>query len=672
MEIIDPRAAFESGNAALGEGRAEDAVVHYRKAMGAAPDVVEVHHNLTAALAQLGRNDEAIGAARLGLEQRQDYAPLHVALANLLSLTGEVKEARAHYEEALRLDHDLAVAWSGMAGIFMAEGSYEIASEKYRKAMSINKNDIVSMNNLAICQMSLGRHHDALALYRDLVALNPAVGSLRNNLAQVLQALGRHDEAVASFRRALELDQKIDNLAPFFMQSLMYQCAWDDLATVKQMVLDETHRRLADGLAITVQPFSLAGTDAPADLRLAASRSYAAHCAVAVKGLADRLRFKYLPARVGPLRIGYISPDFRQHSVATAFKDLIARHDREYFEWFGYAIGRETRDHMTDYFRSQFNHFTDFNEKDLEETARHIHQDRLDLLVDLSGFTRHSALELLELRPAPLQAHYLGYGATLGTDCVQYLITDAVNTPPELAEHCAEAVIYLPDSFMATSKPEIAAEIPDRASQGLPEGAMVFANFNAHYKFDPETFDLWLDLLAALPGSVIWLLQGSDGAMANLRATATSKGIDPDRLIFAPRAPHPEHLARLSLADLSLDCRHHTGGVSTMDALWSGLPVLTIAGDNQSARTGASILHSAGLADLAVGSLAEYRAKALQLALDPDALANLKARVRAATGTAPLFDTARLARHLEAAYREIVRRHRSGETVGSFAAHEVL
>ena len=528
------------------------------------------------------------------------------------------------------------------------------------------------MNNMAICQLNLGRHHEALALYRDLVVLNPDMGPLHNNLGQVLQGLGRHDEAVSAFRRALELDQNIDNLAPFLMQSLMYQCAWDDLGEIKRRVMDETSRRLRDGLPITVQPFSLAGTDAPPPLRLAAARFYSAHCAASVTALRDRLGFRHDPAQAGRLRIGYISPDFRQHSVATSFKDLIACHDRTNFEWFGYAIGSGPRDHVSEYFRAQFGHFADFKDQDLEQSARHIHNDRLDLLVDLSGFTRHSALELLELRPAPVQAHYLGYGATLGADCVQYLITDAVHTPPELAAHCAEALVYLPDSFMATSRPEIDAAPPDRRSQGLPEAATVFANFNAHYKFDPDTFDLWLDLLRELPGSVLWLLRGGDVAMANLCATATARGIDAERLIFASRVPHSEHLARQSLADLSLDCRYHTGGVSTLDALWSGLPVLSLAGDNQSARTGASILHAAGLGELAVGSMAEYREMALHLACDPAALAALKARLRANMATAPLFDTPRLARHLEAGYREMVRRGRAGEAIGSFAAAQVL
>ncbi|MDA1101108.1 MAG: tetratricopeptide repeat protein [Proteobacteria bacterium] len=672
MEETDPKLEFEGGNGALAEGRAEDAVAHYRKALSVAPDVVEIHHNLAAALAQLQRLEEAADVAREGLVRRPEYAPLHVALGNLLSQGDAAETARQHYQKALQQDPELGSAWSGMASLLMAEGDYETALEKYHKALLLNPKNTLCLNNMAICQLNLGRHHEALALYRDLIVLNPDMGSLHNNLGQVLQGLGRHDEAVSAFQRALELDQNIDSLAPYLMQSLMYQCAWDDLARIEQEVLAETAQRLRDGRPIKVQPFSLAGTDAPAALRLAAARSYSAHCAASMADLRDRLAFRHAPAQPGRLRIGYISPDFRQHSVATAFRDLITCHDRTGFEWFGYVIGGGPRDQVTEYFRSQFGHFADFKNLDLEHSARHIHGDRLDLLVDLSGFTRHSALELLELRPAPVQAHYLGYGATLGADCVPYLITDAVHTPPELAVHCSEALVYLPDSFMATSRPEIDAAMPDRTSQGLPEDAVVFTNFNAHYKFDPNTFDLWLGLLRELPGSVFWLLRGGDVAMANLRARAVIGGIDADRLIFAPRAPHAEHLARQSLADLSLDCRHHTGGVSTLDALWSGLPVVSLAGDNQSARTGASILHAAGLGELAVKSMAEYRETALHLARDRRALTVLKARLRGNMTTAPLFDIPRLARHLETAYGEMIRRDRAGAAFSSFAVAQAL
>jgi predicted O-linked N-acetylglucosamine transferase (SPINDLY family) len=260
----------------------------------------------------------------------------------------------------------------------------------------------------------------------------------------------------------------------------------------------------------------------------------------------------------------------------------------------------------------------------------------------------------------------------LGTDSIAYLLTDPVHTPPELASHCSEHLVYLPDSFMATSRPEGDASQPDRASQGLPDDAVVFANFNAHYKFDPDTFNVWMALLAQVPDSILWLLRGSEGAKANLRATARAQGIDPRRLVFADKAPHGAHLARHSLADISLDCRHHTGGVSTLDALWALVPVISIAGANHSARTGASILHAAGLGELAVADMAAYRAKALHLARNPDVLADLKSRLLAKHAAAPLFDTPRLARHLEAAYGEMIRRHRAGAAPGSIAAAEVL
>ncbi len=672
MEQIDPQVEFEGGNGALAEGRAEDAVAHYRRALTAAPHVVEIHHNLAAAYERLQRLEEAAEVARQGLVQRPDYVPLLVALANLLDQSGDGHGACHYYEAALRLDPGNAPAWSGLGNLHLTYGAYEIALEKFSKALELNPGHMVAMNNLAICRLHMGHHHEALALYRDLVSAYPEVGEFHGNLGQVLQGLGRHDEAVAAFRRAMELDVSADNVAPYLMQSLMYQCAWDDLGRIRQRVLDETRARLRDGLPITVQPFSLAGTDADAALRLAAARSYSRHCAANVAGLRSHLAFDYVPSISPRLRIGYVSPDFRQHSVATAFKDLIARHDRDRFEWHGYVLGGGGRDEMTAYFQTQFDEFTDLEGMDLEAAARRVHGDGLDLLVDLSGFTRHSALELLELRPAPVQAHYLGYGATLGSEAVDYLVSDPVHTPASLAMHCSEALVYLPDSFMATSRPDIAADMPSRQSEGLPYDGTVFANFNAHYKFDPETFAVWMDLLRELPRSVLWLLRGSEVAMDNLRAAVKGHGVASRRLVFAERAPHPEHLARQSLADVGLDCRHHTGGVSTLDALWSGLPVISIAGDNQSARTGASILRAAGLGDLAVKDLAAYRDKALALARNSEALASLKLRLLAGQTRAPLFDTDRLARHLEAAYGEMVRRYRAGEGVGSFEAAQVL
>ncbi|MFP6773341.1 MAG: tetratricopeptide repeat protein [Alphaproteobacteria bacterium] len=304
MERIDPAAEFEGGNSALAEGRAGDAVRHYRRALRVAPDVVEVHHNLAAALARLFRREEAVEAARRGLASRPDFAPLQVALANLLSEAGQYDAARTHYQAALRQDDKLAAAWSGLAGVAMAQGAFEEASGNYQTSLRLSPKNPVAMNNLAICEQRLGHAHDALSLYRDLAVLNLELGQVQNNLGQVLQGLGRHDEAVAAFRRALELeqqsDERIDNVAPFLMQSLMYQCAWEDLGAVRQQVLEETRRRLDDSLPITVQPFSLAGTDADGALRLAAARSYSAHCARKVASCGTGCRFAMARRKIRP------------------------------------------------------------------------------------------------------------------------------------------------------------------------------------------------------------------------------------------------------------------------------------------------------------------------------------------------------------------------------------
>ncbi|MDP6563195.1 MAG: tetratricopeptide repeat protein [Alphaproteobacteria bacterium] len=662
-DAIDPEAEFEAGNRALADGRPEGAVVHYRRALLAAPEVAEVHNNLVAALVRMEQHDEAISAARAGLTRRADFTPLHLTLANLLAHRGDHREAQEHYRRALAQQPDLAAAWSGLGSLKLAREQHAEAAEDFRRAVNLAPGDRVAGNNLAICLLALGRRLDALALYRDLSVLYPDDADVWMNLGQVLQGLGRHDEAVTSFRRTEELQPGRNNLAPFLMQSLMYQCAWDDLEVVKHQVVADIQSQTERGEPVTVQPFSLCGTEATPALRLAAARSYAAYCTAGMARFRDELAFSHPTGHGDRLRVGYISPDFRQHSVATSFRDLIAAHDRRGFEWFGYVLGNEARDQVTDYFRASFDHFTDLQGLDWRRAAQRVHADRLDLLVDLSGFTRHSALELLAIRPAPVQAHYLGYGGTLGTDCVDYLITDRVHTPPALAGHCAEALVYLPDSFMAASRPEDTAEPADRKACGLPVQGFVFANFNAHYKFDPATFAIWLRLL---PGSVMWFLAGTETAMANLRRQAVAAGIDAGRLVFAERAGHAGHLARHRLADLTLDCRHHAGGVTTLDSLWAGVPVLTIAGDNHSARTGASILHAAGLPDLALSSPADYERTALHLAENPDQLARLKSRLTAARGSAPLFDTPRLARHLEAAYGEMTARWRRNEAPSSF------
>jgi len=260
----------------------------------------------------------------------------------------------------------------------------------------------------------------------------------------------------------------------------------------------------------------------------------------------------------------------------------------------------------------------------------------------------------------PIQAHYLGYGSTVGADFIPWLLTDAVHTPPELAPHCSEALVTLPDSFMAATRAPISSTPVTRADCGLQDDAIVFVNSNAPHKFDPRAFKVWMELLRGSPGSVLWLRDGTPAVMANLRGEASRHSIDAARLIFAPRADHAEHLARHRLADIALDTQYNASGVTTIDALWAGVPAVTIAGGAHSARTGASTLSAMEMPELICADLDPYAALAGNLAKDGAKRTGLHEKIAAKRDAAPLFDVTRLARHLEGAYRLMWENWRDG------------
>ena len=295
-------------------------------------------------------------------------------------------------------------------------------------------------------------------------------------------------------------------------------------------------------------------------------------------------------------------------------------------------------------------------------SPKRLRSDQIDILIDLAGHTRDSGLELFALRPAPVQVHYLGYGATLGADFIDYLVTDPVHTPAELAPYCSESLAYLPDSFMAASPAKISARRFTRADCELPDEAVVFANFNAHYKINPGIFSVWMRLLQRVPESVLWLREGSKIARANLRREAAERRIDPERLIFAGRLDRADHLARHHLADIALDTHYHVGGVTTIDALWTGVPVVTMTGPSHSMRTGASILSAIGLPQLIAVDPSAYEALAYSLAVDSTQRSALRAELMRNRLSEPLFNPQRLARHLETAFKAMWLRHQSGES----------
>jgi protein O-GlcNAc transferase len=363
------------------------------------------------------------------------------------------------------------------------------------------------------------------------------------------------------------------------------------------------------------------------------------------------------------LRIGYLSRDYRDHPVGHLIRGLFAAHDRADFEIHAYSYGSDDASSYRRTAEEDSDRFVDIAQLSHREAARRIHDDGIDILVDLAGHTNLNRLEICALRPAPLQATYLGFPGGSGAGFFDYLIGDPIVTPPAESERFREALAVLPHAYQINDREQaIAAEPASRVAAGLPEAGFVFACFNQPFKFDAEVFACWMRLLGRVPGSVLWLFDETGGLLAaQLREAAAQAGIAPERLVFAPRLAKPQHLSRLAHADLMLDTRLYNGHTTTSDALFAGRPVVTMIGRHFASRVSASLLGAVGLAELVAETSQAYEELAAALALDPAALAGLRARLVQNRLTAPLFNTALTTRHLEAAYRAMWETHAAGK-----------
>jgi predicted O-linked N-acetylglucosamine transferase (SPINDLY family) len=372
------------------------------------------------------------------------------------------------------------------------------------------------------------------------------------------------------------------------------------------------------------------------------------------------------------IRIAYVSGDFRVHPVAMLMAGVFEHHDRARFETIGVSFGPDDGSELRARVAGAFEHFLDVRGKSDGEIARMLREREVDIVVDLMGPTAGCRSGIFASRPAPVQVNYLGYPGTMACPFMDYILADRVVIQTGEHGHYSEKIVTLPDTYLAGDDARaISSAAPSRAEAGLPEHGFVFCSFNNSYKFTPAMFAVWMRILRAVEGSVLWLPEGNAPARRNLVREAATHGIAADRIVFAPFLDDSaDHLARLPLADLFLDtlpCNAHT---TASDALWAGLPVLTCKGGTFAGRVAASLLHATGLDELVTESLAAYEARAVSLARDCAALGAIRANLARNRRTATVFDTARFTRNLEAAYTRMHARALRGEAPIEFAVGE--
>ena len=363
----------------------------------------------------------------------------------------------------------------------------------------------------------------------------------------------------------------------------------------------------------------------------------------------------------GKIRVGYFSADIHSHATAYLIAGLLRHHDRSQFEVVVYSYGR-IKDDWTDKIAESADKFVDASAMGDPELTRLARTDKLDIAIDLKGYTQHVRLGMFREGIAPIHMTYLGYPATLASPCFDYAIVGETVIPVEEREHYTENLIYLPHSYQCTDNERPVSEKQTaRADWGLPEEGIVFCCFNHTAKICPDVFSIWMSVLKQAEASVLWLLESNKWARANLRREAEQRGVDPERLIFAPKVPQDEHLARLRHADLFLDTFAYNAHTTASDALYMGLPIVTKAGRQFAARVGASLLKAVGLPELVTETESEYEALILDLATDPLRLANIRDKLKRDRLSSPLFDTKRFARNFEKGLHAAYQRNVAGK-----------
>jgi protein O-GlcNAc transferase len=356
------------------------------------------------------------------------------------------------------------------------------------------------------------------------------------------------------------------------------------------------------------------------------------------------------------ITIGYLSNNFRNHPTAHLVHDLFDLHDRDRFNVYCYSYGKNDGSSFRVKIERDSDCFVELRNMSKVKSAEKIFDDSVDILVDLAGHTEGNRMEICSLRPAPLQVRYLGMPGTTGADYFDYIVTDSIVIPEEHAPFYSEEFVYLPHCYQMNSKRSGFSDYGfTRKNLGLPENGFVFCSFNTNYKIDPVMFDVWMSILKRVSGSVLWLLKGKETVERNLRQEAAIRDVDPNRLVFADKLTKSEHLARLRYADLALDTGIVNGAITTSDALWIGVPVVTSQGTHFASRMSSSILSAIGLPEMVANSLEQYESLAVELADDARQLKRLKEKLENNRKTEPLFDTSQFVKHLEKAYVEILK-----------------
>jgi predicted O-linked N-acetylglucosamine transferase (SPINDLY family) len=645
-------AHYNRGIALRGLAQLEASVASYDQAIRLNPEHANAYLNRGIALKELRQFENALVSFNKAIAIKPDFADAYYNRGSTLNELHQLPAAIASYDQAIQLKPDFADAFCNRGISLVDQGQTEAAIASFDRAIQIKPDLAEAYQNRGNLLAGKGQTEAAIASFDKAIELKPDLAEAYFSRGNELYQLKLLDRALDSYRQALKLNPEIDFVLGQYLQAQLAICDWSELA-------DHLSRYEAGirSQKKTANPFSVLGFLEDPELHQMAAKIYYEALYSSTQPVVN------FSPRVPSekIRIGYYSADFHNHATAHLMAELFEAHDKGRFELSAFSFGPNSNHPMRQRLAVAFDQFNDVASHSAQDIAALSRELGIDIAIDLKGYTKDSRSEIFAYRCAPIQVNYLGYPGTMACDAMDYIIADKVVIPEANQIYFSEKVVYLPHSYQVNdSKRAISDRKFTKQELGLPEVGFVFCCFNNNYKILPATFDSWMQILSAVPGSVLWLLEDHPSASKNLKNEAIKRGIESHRLIFAKRMSLEEHLARHRCADLFLDTLPYNAHTTSSDALWAGLPVLTCTGSSFAARVSASLLHAIQLPELITDSRAEFEAKAIHLARNPHQLQEIKEKLESKRLTTPLFDGALFAKHLESAYEKMFDRYQSG------------
>ena len=631
-------------------GNHHKAIENYNEILIGHPDDVETLVNKGSAYIDLQNYDLAISFLQSAIKLQPDIPEAWSNLGKAYNGLNLCQESLDAYDKALSLRPIFYEAWSNKSRPLCKLRRFDEASDACDKALLLYPGHVESLTNKGNVLYELERFEEAILYFDEALRLRPSYAEAFLNKGHALFQLGRYVEAISSYEEALLIKPDIDWLYGCLIFAKMKICDWagiddyieriigkvilghkviDPLALLSLIDDSLIHKKAAEILIQTRHPLNTALGEIPK----------------------HPIREK--------IRIGYFSADFRNHPVAFLIAELLEIHDRNQFEIYAFSL-ISAKDQMRDRIISSVDYFIDVENKTDLEIAQLSRSFSIDIAINLSGFTQDSRTGIFAYRAAPIQVNYLGYPGTTGSNYFDYIIADKTLIPIQSQDYYSEKIAYLPNSFQVNDrKRPISTRRFTKNEVGLPNDGFIFCCFNNSYKILPSTFDGWMRILHGVEDSVLWLFEDNSSATENLRLEASRRDVDPNRLIFAQKLPLEDHLARHYLADLFLDTKPYNAHTTASDALWTHLPVLTLAGESFASRGAASLLNAIGIPELITHTQEEYEVMAILLATNPEKLLSIKQKLIANRLDRPLFDTPLYSRDIETAFMEMYKRYQA-------------